>query len=411
MLRRTNLTPLVVLSLTLSSAATLADVLSPSPDGGHFSYVSAFLQGSDREQDGLQGPVRRVKTETAKITVKSGKPLEGPRVLLETANYDNKGTTVDKAYFLAAGGSITGKEVYKYDDKGNIIEMTLTNEDGSLQAKEMYTYEFDPVGNWTKMTTNVAVIEGGKLTFEPTEVTYRTIAYYLDEAMIAKMSQPASAAPNGSATQPLTFPSSSPAGSPSGNTVATLPKSTPMTNPVVTAPAKSDPRQTAAAPLNVAVEKPAGAAGLSMSVSANPSGGPIVKSEGDAPAAAPAPARNGASNTESAAANMSVEPSRPMRTGPLKPVSGGILNGKAISLPAPQYPEIAKRARSTGLVEVEVVIDLTGKVISAKAIKGPALLQGAAELAAKNARFSPTLLSGQPVRVSGVITYNFSLGN
>lgn len=100
-----------------------------------------------------------------------------------------------------------------------------------------------------------------------------------------------------------------------------------------------------------------------------------------------------------------------MRTGPLKPVSGGILNGKAISLPAPQYPEIAKRARSTGLVEVEVVIDLTGKVISAKATKGPALLQGAAELAARNARFSPTLLSGQPVRVSGVITYNFSLGN
>jgi protein TonB len=98
-----------------------------------------------------------------------------------------------------------------------------------------------------------------------------------------------------------------------------------------------------------------------------------------------------------------------MARGPLRPVSGGILNGKAVNLPAPLYPEMAKRARTTGMVSVEVVIDLTGRVISAKALSGPTLLLAAAEQAAMRARFSPTLLSGQPVKVSGQINYNFSL--
>ncbi|MCA1592167.1 MAG: energy transducer TonB, partial [Acidobacteria bacterium] len=93
----------------------------------------------------------------------------------------------------------------------------------------------------------------------------------------------------------------------------------------------------------------------------------------------------------------------------LKPISGGILNGKALNLPSPTYPEMARRVRTTGLVEVEVVIDLSGKVISAKATSGPALLRDAAERAAMQARFSPTLLTGQPVKVSGTITYNFTL--
>ena len=75
--------------------------------------------------------------------------------------------------FPLAGSTLTGKEVYKYDDKGNISEMTLLNEDGSLVGKETYKYEFDFAGNWNKMTTSVAVVEGGKMSFEPTEVTYR----------------------------------------------------------------------------------------------------------------------------------------------------------------------------------------------------------------------------------------------
>ena len=88
-------------------------------------------------------------------------------------------------------------------------------------------------------------------------------------------------------------------------------------------------------------------------------------------------------------------------------VSGGVLNGKAISKPPPAYPPIAKAARASGTVTVQIVVDESGRVISASAVSGHPLLQQAAVAAARNARFSPTLLSGQPVKVSGVITYNF----
>lgn len=105
-------------------------------------------------------------------------------------------------------------------------------------------------------------------------------------------------------------------------------------------------------------------------------------------------------------------PPPPAPTPPPKPktvVSGGVLNGKAISKPQPAYPPIAKAARASGTVTVQILVDESGRVVSANAVSGHPLLQQAAVAAARNARFSPTLLSGQPVKVSGVITYNFVL--
>lgn len=90
-------------------------------------------------------------------------------------------------------------------------------------------------------------------------------------------------------------------------------------------------------------------------------------------------------------------------------VSGGQLNDKATSLPRPAYPSVAKAAKASGTVVVEVVVDETGKVISANAISGHPLLRQSAVQAAYQARFKPTLLSGKPVKVTGTITYNFEL--
>lgn len=90
-----------------------------------------------------------------------------------------------------------------------------------------------------------------------------------------------------------------------------------------------------------------------------------------------------------------------------KTVSQGVLNGKATSLPKPPYPAAAKAVRAGGQVSVQVLIDENGSVVSASAVSGHPLLRAAAAAAARGARFSPTLLSGQPVKVSGVITYNF----
>ena len=87
----------------------------------------------------------------------------------------------------------------------------------------------------------------------------------------------------------------------------------------------------------------------------------------------------------------------------------GVLNGKAVKLPKPVYPREAREARAQGPVTVQVLIDEDGKVVSAAAVSGDPLLQEAAVTAAKGAIFNPTLLEGKPVKVSGVITYNFVL--
>ena len=90
-------------------------------------------------------------------------------------------------------------------------------------------------------------------------------------------------------------------------------------------------------------------------------------------------------------------------------VSQGVLTSKVLSLPRPNYPPLAKQIRLQGSVSIQVLIDENGKVISAKALSGHQVLVNAAEGAALQARFSPTPLSGQPVKVSGVIIYNFVL--
>ena len=88
------------------------------------------------------------------------------------------------------------------------------------------------------------------------------------------------------------------------------------------------------------------------------------------------------------------------------PVSGGVLNAKAIYLP---QPEVSGEA--TGVVIVQVLVDEQGSVIEAKAVSGPPNLHVAAVNAARLARFSPTLLMGEPVKVNGTLTYNFARSN
>jgi TonB family protein len=332
---------------------------------------------SDRMRDGLVGPVRRVRTEVAKLSSENGKLLEGKHAVLEVVAYDIKGNKTENQYFPIAGANLTGKEVYKYDDKGNISEMTLLNADGSLMGKEVYKYEFDFGGNWNKMTTSVAVIEGGKMSFEPMEVTYRSIMYYLDENMM-RMAQPATAP----ATQPNS-PSSVPA-----NNVAAVNSET-KNAPLAAKPTvNSGSTQKTSLALPGSVNMADKVSGLgAVEVASSRSNAnlqvPVIQIESEPPPPAPRPI--------------------------LKPMSGGVLNGTAISLPSPTYPDAAKRLRMSGLVSVEVVVDETGKVIAAVATGGPTMLREVAMQAAMRARFSPTKLSGQPVKVSGVINYKFSL--
>lgn len=348
--------------------------VSPAP-------AAATVAESDRTRDGMVGPVRRVRTEVAKLSSETGKLQEGKHAVLEVVAYDLKGNKVENQYFPIAGANLTGKEVYKYDDKGNISEMTLLNTDGSLLSKEVYKYEFDFAGNWNKMTTAVAVVEAGKLSFEPTEITYRSIMYYLDENMM-KMAQPTPGAqpgPSSPAANNAAVVNSDP------KSTVVVPKSTGNNN--ASANNSGSAKKTSPSlPGSVTSEKVSnlGSVEVGAARSNAPSQAPVVQLDSEPP---PAPTP------------------RPI----LKPVSGGVLNGTALTLPPPLYPESARRLRMSGLVTVEVVVDETGKVISAEATSGPSLLRDVAVQAALKARFSPTKLSGQPVKVSGLINYKFAL--
>lgn len=123
------------------------------------------------------------------------------------------------------------------------------------------------------------------------------------------------------------------------------------------------------------------------------SAGPAVTGivEPPPPAAAPTPA-----------------PTPRQETGPVR-LTSSLISSKVLEKPAPPYPSIAKAAGMQGTVTVQIVIDEQGQVISAKATGGPPLLQGAAVQAAHRARFTPTILGGRPVKVTGSITYNFVL--
>ena len=348
--------------------------------------LTSSMNETDRQRDGLQGPVRRVRTETAKLVYKAGKVTEGERATLETATYDMRGAKVDNAYFLSAGGALTGREVYKYDERGNIVEMTLLNADGSVMTKERYDYEFDAMGNWTKMVTSVALVENGETKFEPTEVTYRFISYFLQESVAQKLQPGQQSAPApAAAAQPAPAPSVAAATPAVVNARASAKLNS-------SAPAAQQPQQQKAAAKPAALAKsPVGSGAVLVAPGAMPnaapmqvaSSGPLVKSDDDLPP--------------------------PPRKAPVRPVSGGVLNGRALSLPSPAYPEAARRMQISGTVSVEVVIDVNGRVISAKATSGPAVLREAAERAAMQARFTPALLTGQPVKMSGTINYNFKL--
>ncbi len=117
---------------------------------------------------------------------------------------------------------------------------------------------------------------------------------------------------------------------------------------------------------------------------------------------------SGASGDPAPVAEVKTTPPPPVQSKP-PTQSKGVINGLATSLPQPPYPPTARTMRVTGNVSVQVTISETGKIISAKAVSGHALLKDAAEKAAWNARFTPTFLTGQPVKVTGVIIYKFNI--
>jgi TonB family protein len=87
---------------------------------------------------------------------------------------------------------------------------------------------------------------------------------------------------------------------------------------------------------------------------------------------------------------------------------GDCSNAVSLSLPRPAYPERAKKEMAGGEVVVEVVIDEVGNVVAARALSGHYLLKDECVRAAYQAKFKPMIVGGKPIKVFGIITYNFT---
>src|SRR5262245_23321764 len=120
--------------------------------------------------------------------------------------------------------------------------------------------------------------------------------------------------------------------------------------------------------------------------------GPVVREEAPPPPPPPPPA-----------------PTPAPTPRPVHKVSGGVLPGLAIKKITPTYPAIARTARASGAVQVQVMISEEGRVISAEVVSGHPLLREAALQEAKQWTFTPTESSVVPVKVQGILTFNFAL--
>ena len=141
------------------------------------------------------------------------------------------------------------------------------------------------------------------------------------------------------------------------------------------------------------------------------------------PTATPTPAGNANINTNSAniatpTPSVNIKPTTtppplqtpkptPSVTPGNRPVNAGILNGRAINLPKPAYPPIAKQMNAAGQVAVQVAVDEFGNVTSAKATNGHPLLRAPAEAAARQSKINPVKVGNQSVQATGILLYNF----
>ncbi|HEY9403236.1 MAG TPA: hypothetical protein VIQ24_11120 [Pyrinomonadaceae bacterium] len=272
-------------------------------------------------------------------------PVEGVRSLLEITVYDISGNRIDNKTYPVVNSRL-GQETYDYDDSGRLLRTTVRNEQGVVLSRTEYSYEFDAMGNWVKMTSSVVVSESGRQRLEPVEVAYRTIIYYSGGDAGAQAT-----ADEGRAASPSPLTQTGKDSFPQIERVASSSKG---------APSKSSPTS---APAAAPAEKQPSRIRLDVATSANP--------EID------------------------------------KLTDVGLINDKALSLPGPAYPINWRKAVTPVIVTVEVVIDETGRVVHSRAVEGPRELWRVAEDAARRAGFLPFRVERRPFKARGLINYSF----
>ena len=154
----------------------------------------------------VRGKYTWIHDANGKATEKSWYGADGSLVTRTRYAYNDKGDMTEAATYRA-DASLDKKMGYAYDAAGNLAELISYKADGSLEMKMLFayeargnmvsqksyggegrlgydvlcTYEYDAIGNWVKRTKLRSFVGKGEPDYEPMEVYYRTIGYYLEE--------------------------------------------------------------------------------------------------------------------------------------------------------------------------------------------------------------------------------------
>jgi TonB family protein len=91
------------------------------------------------------------------------------------------------------------------------------------------------------------------------------------------------------------------------------------------------------------------------------------------------------------------------------PIGGDVKQARLVSSVPPVYPSLAKTQHVSGNVQVDALIDATGRVTTMKVVSGPTLLHQAAMDALRQWKYQPATLDGKPVAMHLTVTIQFRL--
>ena len=92
-------------------------------------------------------------------------------------------------------------------------------------------------------------------------------------------------------------------------------------------------------------------------------------------------------------------------------VGGQIAAPKLVHTVRPEYPEVARMAHLSGIVVLEALVGVDGRVETVKALNANPVLEQAAIDAVAQWRYKPLLLNGVPTRFILTVTITFAIQN
>ena len=132
---------------------------------------SVFPQRTDRERDGLKGPVKTVRIRQATILSENGKQSESPLLLTHVVNYDQSGNRTELALYDSSG-TLTRRIVYEYDSATKRRSALITYNAQNVMVRKVVDTYWD---NGLKIDSTIQTFNDDGTLFKKTQIRFNTL--------------------------------------------------------------------------------------------------------------------------------------------------------------------------------------------------------------------------------------------